>query len=94
MEAMSLDPSKLENVVARPDGAMVARCPACAEERMDTKGEHLIVFKDGRFGCAVYPGDHEHRKLIWALAGGGDGGVTPTILPRRVDISKLGGMGG
>ncbi|MFN0017411.1 MAG: hypothetical protein ACKVP0_04070 [Pirellulaceae bacterium] len=32
-------------------------------------GQHLRIYPDGRFGCAVHPKDHEHRKRIFALAG-------------------------
>jgi hypothetical protein len=30
----------------------------------------LRIYPDGRFGCCVHPKDREHRKRIWALAGG------------------------
>jgi hypothetical protein len=66
---VSLDLAKLENVRRLPDGRIRARCPACAAGGHDEKGEHLLVSTDGRFGCAVYPGDTSHRKTIWALMG-------------------------
>jgi len=69
---MALDISKLENVVKKAGGRFTARCPACAEVGADTKGEHLAVFADGKFGCVVHPGDKKHRKRIYALAGGGE----------------------
>ena len=67
---MSLDPSRLENV-RQCGGKTIARCPACAEEDRDTKGVHLIIYQDGKFGCITCPGapGHEHRKRILALAG-------------------------
>lgn len=67
---MSLDESRLENVHQR-GGRIIARCPACAKEGRDEKGEHLIILADGRFGCVVYPGaaGKEHRKRISAMAG-------------------------
>jgi hypothetical protein len=69
---MSLDISKLRNVRTRR-GKTTARCPACAENGHDEKGEHLFFTADGRFGCVVYPGDSavakEHRKQIFALCG-------------------------
>jgi len=69
---MALDISKLENVVKKAAGKITARCPACAEDGADTKGEHLAVFSDGKFGCVVHPKDQKHRKRIHALAGGGE----------------------
>lgn len=66
---MSLNAAKLRRVVKLADGSLRARCPACAESGQDKKGEHLLVYADGRFGCCVHPGDREHRKRIFALAG-------------------------
>lgn len=68
----------------------IARCPACEEEGHDGKGEHLIVFADGRFGCVVNPVEdedsHEHRKRVLELVGipgthpfGGD---SPRYIPK------------
>jgi hypothetical protein len=67
---MSLDLSRLENV-RQCGGKTLARCPACAEEDRDTKGVHLVIYQDGKFGCVTCPGapGHEHRKRILALAG-------------------------
>ena len=64
-----LDISLLENIQTLADGRIRARCPACAAEGRDNKGEHLMVFSDGRYGCAVHPGDKPHRALIARLAG-------------------------
>lgn len=69
---MSLDLNELENkssLIRDGSNVTIARCPACAEDGGDRKGEHLIVFESGRFGCAVFPGDKEHRQQIWRLAG-------------------------
>lgn len=66
---MPLDLKKLENLVALGDGSAQARCPACAEQGQDKKGEHLRIYPDGRFGCCVFPGDREHRRRIFTLAG-------------------------
>lgn len=66
---MSLELNKLEHLVELAGGVKQARCPACAESGQDRKGEHLRIYPDGRFGCCVYPKDHEHRKRIFALAG-------------------------
>ena len=52
------------------DGVRIqARCPACAESGGDTKGEHLVVYPNGSFGCCIYPGDKQHRRQIFALVG-------------------------
>lgn len=67
---MSLDLSRLENV-RQCGGKTIARCPACAEEDRDKRGEHLAIYPDGKFGCVTCPGapGHEHRKRILALVG-------------------------
>ena len=67
---MSLDLSRLENVRKRI-GKTIARCPACAEEDRDEKGDHLAIWPNGSFSCVANPGvaGHEHRKRIMALAG-------------------------
>ena len=66
-----LESSKLERVFNHPAGGLVARCPACAKEGKDRKGNHLRIFSDGRFACVANQGKSgsEHRKLIHKLAG-------------------------
>jgi hypothetical protein len=66
---MSLNVDRLEKVVRLANGAIQARCPACAEAGQDNKGEHLRIAADGKFGCCVHPGSREHRRRIYALAG-------------------------
>lgn len=66
---MGLNLNRLEKVVELAGGAVRARCPACAEGGQDRKGEHLRISPEGKFGCCVFPGDREHRKRIFALAG-------------------------
>ena len=66
---MSLNLAKLEKVRHLGNGAVEARCPACAEGGHDRKGEHLLIKPDGRFGCCANPKDRDHRKRIFALAG-------------------------
>ena len=66
---MSLDRPKLQMVRELGNGGWQAQCPACAESGQDRKGEHLRLYPDGKFGCCVFPGDREHRKRIFALAG-------------------------
>lgn len=82
---MSLDLAKLENARRLPDGRIRARCPACAAEGHDKRGEHLIVNPNGAFGCAVHPGETVHRKSIWALAG------SQTAKP--IEVRSLGRLG-
>ena len=47
------------------------------------------AFPDGRFGCAAHPGDHDHRKMIFKLAGtpaSRKGGLTTgrvTVRPKK-----------
>ena len=66
---MTLEIDLLEKARTTGGGRIQARCPACAESGGDTKGEHLAVYPDGRFGCCLYPGDKQHRRRIFALAG-------------------------
>jgi hypothetical protein len=67
---VSLDLSRLENVHEKGD-KIIARCPACAEQNHDEKGEHLVIYPNGAFGCVTCPGaaGQTHRKQIMALAG-------------------------
>ena len=77
---MSLDLTKLESVHRFRSGAIQARCPACAADGRDRKGEHLRIYPDGRFGCAAHPSDSEHRRSIFRLAGGKrDPGALPSL---------------
>jgi len=62
-----IDIAKLENVKNAQD-KVIARCPACAANGKDTTGNHLAVFKNGKFGCVIDDGV-EHRNLILKLAG-------------------------
>lgn len=68
---MSLDVRRLRVSRRLEDGTVVARCPACAAGGQDRKGEHLVVYPDGRFGCVLHPGDagRLHRKAIWEAVG-------------------------
>ena len=63
-----IDISRLERV-RRSGEKTVARCPACAEGGGDRRGGHLVILPNGKFACAAYPGDSEHRRRIFALAG-------------------------
>jgi hypothetical protein len=64
-----LDGAKLENVKQLDGGAVRAACPACRAAGEDSTGEHLLIKPDGKFGCAKYQDDREHRREIWRLAG-------------------------
>ena len=66
---MALDLHRLRKLKAIGNGYR-AQCLACLEAGHDRCGEHLRIFPDGRWGCALYPADHEHRKRIWQLAHG------------------------
>jgi hypothetical protein len=66
---MKINLAKLTNVVKKPDGSIVARCPACAENGGDTKGEHLFVSPTGGFNCIAHDGDKAHNRRILKLVG-------------------------
>ena len=81
----ALDLARLENVRRRGNKTEAA-CPACREEGRDKTGNHLIIFEGGKFSCVAHTRDHEHRKRIWALAGGtGDnpGDYLPPVPPPK-----------
>lgn len=103
---MSLNITMLKNVVRRDDGSIIARCPACAAHGVDqTHGNHLIVFPNGRYGCVLYPLDHEgfgseerkkHLRKIHQLVGlpydeemGGVRGQKCVPQPRYVKRKEL-----
>ena len=67
---MGLDMNRLENV-NRQGGVIISRCPACAEDGHDRKGNHLFISSDDRFGCVLFPGEQggAHRKRIFELVG-------------------------
>lgn len=72
---IKLDLDKLEQVKSLR-GKTTARCPACAERRGDRKGEHLVIYEDGAYGCVIYPktsgdqhGRRKHLRRIRELLG-------------------------
>lgn len=87
---MGLDIKKLREVKQEPRGRIIAQCPACAEEGMDRKCEHLIIYPDGKFGCALYPGHEgrEHRKEIFRIAGIPDEGGKKLNVPKAIQIRR------
>lgn len=79
-----IDPSSLTNVVKK-DGKTVARCPACVARGGDAKGNNLVVFDDGKFGCVAAPKDKAHNREILRLVGAkGSSKITFHIPVRRV----------
>ena len=81
-----IDKNRLQNVVEKSDGSFTGKCPACASTGGDEKGEHLIVYPDGRFGCVVHPHDKNHRSAIAVLAGDKGKGVRVAY---KVDVAPL-----
>ncbi len=83
-----LDESRLENV-RHVAGKILCRCPACAEEGHDKKGNHLSIQPSGAFTCVQFQGDKgiEHRKRIFALAG-----VIPVLEEKIESVAKQLGM--
>jgi hypothetical protein len=81
---MSIIISRLEQVKHRQSGKIIARCPACAEEGRDSKGEHLVVMPCGKFGCIANEGEAgaDHRKRIFELAGE----VAERVIPSDIAI--------
>ena len=89
---MKIDTNKLTRASTRirnGETVIIARCPACAEDGSDNKGEHLIVFPDGRFACVVNRAEeedsHDHRQRILELVGipGTSGfGNRPAYVPK------------
>ena len=91
---MKLDLSKLQNVRHLSGGKTTAQCPVCAADGGDAKGEHLIIYPDGKFGCVVCPKDKAHNKAVLQLVGAhGQGGGGPTcrltVRPVRVEESRV-----
>ena len=65
-EPQSLDLDRLEKVRHLP-GKITARCPACAEEGRDRKGDNLVYFHDTRAYSCIF--DDGHTRRIWELVG-------------------------
>jgi len=64
----SIDITRLEKI-RRSGSKLTARCPACNISGSDRAGEHLVILPSGKFACAAFPGDSEHRREIFALVG-------------------------
>ena len=95
---MQINTDALENRVARDDGGVVARCPACAQAGHDKSGNHLIVYPDGKFGCVACPSDKEHNREILRLVGQ-EGGrrtytidIKPLVIPPSTVLLRIGAL--
>ena len=63
-----LDLTRLKDV-RHVNGKTLAERPVCAETGGNEKGGSLFVAENGAYGCSNHPGDTEHRKIIFVLAG-------------------------
>lgn len=89
----TIDTSKLANVDKKPNGEIIAQCPACAAAGGDTTGNHLKVYPDGKFNCVVNNKCKQHNQEILKLVGVEDG-KTPEkpkvkVRPHRVPPSTV-----
>lgn len=65
----TIDINRLEKV-RRLSTKITARCPACASTGGDKSGTHFFQNAEtGKFGCAAFPSDAEHRREIFRLVG-------------------------
>ena len=80
---MKIDIQKLKNVVPKTEGQIEAQCPACAAAGGDRKGNHLVVYPDGKYGCVANQGDKNHNKEILELVGMED---DDEFIPRKVTV--------
>jgi hypothetical protein len=74
-------------------GKIVGQCVECAANGEDGSGEHFVMLANGRWGCAKYSGDGEHRRAIFKRIGRKDGLpasgpclARPVPKPRRLDL--------
>jgi hypothetical protein len=86
MSSLSIDITLLEKLRQRGD-RMVARCPACAIEGGDRRGDHLFVnLATRQWGCAARSGDHAHRQEIFAQVG--IKGERPPVTRQSLDVRR------
>ena len=63
------------------------RCPACAAAGSDAKGDHLVIYPDGGYGCVANPKDKLHTKEIFRQVGPAGAQVSSTkITVRAVNV--------
>ena len=82
-----LNLKKLKKAVQK-DGKVEAQCPACVEAGADSTGNHLVVYPNGKYGCVANPGDDEHSKIIFKLAGQREGAVSHQLAIRKLEIGE------
>lgn len=64
-----IDTARLEKV-KRYGHKITARCPACSADGGDKSGTHFFLnTENGKFGCARFQEDKEHRREIFRLVG-------------------------
>ncbi len=84
---MALDINKLTGIKRLGD-KIKAQCPACALDGGDRGMEHLVIFRDGAYGCAV-DRSVEHSAVIWQLAGSPEGETTLVAPPEpQIEIER------
>ena len=83
-----IDVSKLENVRQDSDG-FTAACPFCRSNNSDRTGNHLKVFRSGKFSCIIAPSDREHNAGILQLVGTESDGAAPIFVPeQKIELEK------
>jgi len=72
------------------DGRWIGPCPACQAAGGDSKGNHLVLFSDGRFGCIKYKGEDgkDHRREMARLQPALINGIGKNWKPKPRDLSK------
>lgn len=89
-----LDLAKLEKPRKR-GSKTIAACPACRAAGGDKQGNHLVIYDNGKFGCAAHEGDSAHRKEIFAMIGIPEKKATSTKPRKRIiaayDYTDTGG---
>lgn len=84
-----IDLEKLENLKQDSDG-WTAACPFCRQvEGRDRTGNHLKVFRSGKFSCIVAPSDKEHNAGILQLVGTeSTGELVYTVPEPKIEMIK------
>jgi len=91
---MSLDLTKLK-MVRKLARKITAQCPACAERDGDSKGNHLVVYQNGKYACIANRKDKAHSKRIFELAGSRGktiDGPVPVIVRRPAAATREPGL--
>ncbi len=86
---MILELSKIESLKRGAKGSYVGRCPACAQDGRDKSGNHLIIYANGKYGCAANKEDKEHTNLIYQLIGkNSTGSPSEVIYVKEPDLEE------